>query len=233
MPSSTSVAARCASTGPVPGMSIAGTTSESQGNTCCLLTLRKRTAMVKSSAHRADPRRSVFRERMNVLEVHPRLRKCARELVDEYRPREASTSDESTLRATDRHVVADDGESERTLRVRHSLLFLGEAEEEDVAGVAHHDCEGAFVVRDLFDGLSDLSDVRRSKDIAANRGGQKSFADKASVCASPQVVSRVRSPSGVSTKLVRLRQSRHSRAGSWPLPPPEICTGSDCDGRSA
>lgn len=182
--------------------------------------------MVKSGAHRADPRRSVFRERVHILKIRPRLRKCARELVDKYRPREASTSDKSTLRATDRDIIADDSESERTLRVCHGLLFLGKTEKKDVAGVAHHDCEGSFVVRDLFDGLSDLSDVRRSKDVAADRGGQKSFANKASVCASPQDVSRERSHAGVSTKLVRLRESRHSRAGSWPLPPPEICTSS-------
>ena len=182
--------------------------------------------MIKPGAHRADPGRSVFRKRMHVLKVRARLRKCARELVDKYRPRKPSTSNKSALRATDRDIIADDGESERTLRICDSLLFLGETEKKDVARVAHHNCEGSFVIRDLFDGLSDLSDVRRSKDVAADRGGQKSFANKASVCASPQDVSRERSHAGVSTKLVRLRESRHSRAGSWPLPPPEICTSS-------
>jgi hypothetical protein len=139
--------------------------------------------MIKPGAHRADPGRSVFRKRMHVLKVRARLRKCARELVDKYRPRKPSTSNKSALRATDRDIIADDGESERTLRICDSLLFLGETEKKDVARVAHHNCEGSFVIRDLFDGLSDLSDVRRSKDVAADRGGQKSFADKASVCA--------------------------------------------------
>lgn len=182
--------------------------------------------MVKSSTHRADPRCSVFRQRVHVLEVCPRFCKCARELVDKYRTRKPSTAYESTLRATDRDVVADNCESERTLRVCDSLLFLGEAEEEDVAGVAHHYGKGAFVVGDLFDGLSDLSDIRRSKDVAADRGGQKPFADKASICTSPHAVSRCRTPFGAPARLVRLTESRHSRAGSWPLPPPEICTDS-------
>lgn len=142
MPSSTSVASKWDSPGPVPGMS---TSAESRRESkvshphlfrprvdCSEGTLTL-TAMIQPSAHRSHPRSDIFGDIVDLVDFGPLVRQSGSHLVHEHGSGESTTTDQATLRARDGDIVPYYCESERLVGVGDGMLLLRQTEEEDVA----------------------------------------------------------------------------------------------------
>lgn len=92
--------------------------------------------MVQSSSDGSNTGSSVLAERVNVVDPSSLLGESGGNLVHEDGTSESTASDEATLLPRDGAVISDDGQAERLVRVRDSVLLLGQPEEEDVSSAA-------------------------------------------------------------------------------------------------
>lgn len=202
--------------------------------------------MVKSGSHRSNARRDVLGNVVALVDAGSFVSQSGSHLVDQDGSRQSTTTDERALLARDGAIVADDGQAEGLGRVGNSVLLLGETEQENVSSAAqwsnsvssraHREMRGtgvdalthdhrqdSLVVVDEVDGLADLANIRRCKDVTADGSREETVTDKAGVCKRKEGI----------VELSRLRDDDvaagdDARAGSCPEPPPEICRGCRC-----